>query len=317
MQTTNSGLTTQAAGWELLAARRAEVGAGLPVARALPTARRRSIGAWCFLDHAGPAVLPAGQGMNVGPHPHIGLQTFSWLIEGELMHRDSLGSAQLLRPGQVNLMTAGRGIVHSEESPHDRGGPLHLAQLWIALPDAERAREPAFEHHAVMPRASAGGFEVTALVGQVLGLRAPTRVYTPMMGADLACSGPARLDLPLDPSFEHGVLCLCGAARVDGASLEPGTLLYAPAGRDGTELACDGATRLLVVGGRPFDEALLVWWNFVARTSDEIAAAAADWQAGRHFGPVPGTSLARLAAPPIGELLLRAAPAARHPRAGS
>jgi len=153
--------------WQRLEARHADLGAGLSIARVLPTATRRTVGAWCFLDHAGPMSCPPGAGMRVGPHPHIGLQTFTWLIEGEVLHHDSLGNRQLIRPGEVNLMTAGRGIAHSEESVGDRGA-VHAAQLWIVLPDGERHNAPAFVHHPRLPVAEVNGFRATVLAGSAL-----------------------------------------------------------------------------------------------------------------------------------------------------
>ena len=148
--------------WQRIASRHADLGGGFSIARALPTAARRTVGAWCFLDHAGPARFPPGRGMQVGPHPHIGLQTFTWMIEGEVLHHDSLGNRQVIRPGEVNLMTAGRGIAHSEESVGDAGA-VHAAQLWIALPEAHRHGEPAFVHHARLPVLDADGFVATVL----------------------------------------------------------------------------------------------------------------------------------------------------------
>lgn len=165
----------------LILARAAEVG-GLMLRRALPSRERRLIGAWCFLDHAGPADISQTAGMREGPHPHTGLQTFTWMIEGEILHRDSLGHEQLIRPGQVNLMTAGRGIVHSEESLPEHPPRLQAAQLWIALPDAQRHCEPAFEHYPNLPVLERDGFRMTLLVGEALGQRSPVRVYTPLFG---------------------------------------------------------------------------------------------------------------------------------------
>lgn len=293
-----------------LAARRAEIGHGFGVARALPVAARRTIGAWCFLDHAGPARFASGQGMRVGPHPHIGLQTFTWMIEGQVQHHDSLGHAQVVRPGQVNLMTAGRGIAHSEESVDTgEGGALHAAQLWIALPPEERQRAPAFEHHPVLPAVPLGGFTATVLVGQALGELAPPRVHSALVGIDLTAPGAATARVPLQPGFEHGLLVLRGSVRVNGQPLPADTLLFAPRGVAALDLACDAAAQVLLIGGEPYEHDLVVWWNFVGGSHDEVAEAAADWSAGRRFGPVPGTTLAPLAMPalPPGRLVARPA----------
>ena len=291
--------------WQRIAARHADLGGGFAIARALPTAARRTVGAWCFLDHAGPARFPPGPGMQVGPHPHIGLQTFTWMIEGEVLHHDSLGNRQLIRPGEVNLMSAGRGIAHSEESVGDSGA-VHAAQLWIALPDAHRHGDPAFAHHAQLPVVPADGFRVTVLAGRAFEQRSPVPLFSELLGLDLTAERAARTRVDLEPRFEHAVLCLRGRARVDGEAIEPGILLYAAPGRTQLELACDASAQLLLIGGTPFDEPLLMWWNFVGRSAEEIQRAAADWNAGRHFGEVPGTRLARIPAPDASGLKLRA-----------
>jgi redox-sensitive bicupin YhaK (pirin superfamily) len=227
------------------------------------------------------------------------------MIEGEVMHSDSLGNRQIIRPGEVNLMTAGRGIAHSEESVGD-AGVVHAAQLWIALPEAERHREPAFVHHPQLPIVERGGFRITVLAGDALGLSSPVALYSPLVGLDLRADGAALWRLPLLTSFEHAVLCLRGAAYVDGQAIQPGTLLVSAPGRDAVEVRCDAAAQLLLIGGTPFEEALLIWWNFVARTQAEVEAAAADWNAGRRFREVPGTALARIPAPDLTGLKLKA-----------
>jgi quercetin 2,3-dioxygenase len=285
--------------------REAEIGRGLRVRRALPARERRMVGAWCFLDHAGPHDYGPGEGLSVGPHPHIGLQTFTWMIEGEVLHRDSLGYQQVIRPGQVNLMTAGRGIAHAEEAASSAAGRIHAAQLWIALPEHERQREPAFQHCPRLPRMDAGGFAITVLAGSAFGQTAAPQVYTPLIGLDLAASSAARTTVPLHAGFEHAALCLTGAVTVAGEPIEPGTLLYLGLGRDRVEVAADAAARLLIVGGEPFGEDVLLWWNFVGRTRQDVELATADWNARRRFGEVPGTALPRLAAPDLAGLGLR------------
>ena len=292
---------------ERLEARSTEIGGGILIRRALPNRQRRTVGAWCFLDHAGPIEFDAGGGMHVGPHPHIGLQTFTWLIEGEVVHRDSLGNEQLITPGQVNLMTAGSGITHSEDSAPGSGGRLHAAQLWIALPGHERHRAPAFRNYPHLPLLERGGFSVRVLAGSAFGETSPAAVYSPLIGLDLASTGRAALQLPLEPTFEHAALVLAGTASVAGEALVPGTLLYLGTGHETTALRTDGSARVLLVGGTPFAEEILVWWNFVARTREEIAAATRDWNAGRHFGPVHGSTAPRLIAPDVAGLNLRPA----------
>ena len=293
---------------ERLAAHRAVVGDGFEIRRALPNRHRRTVGAWCFLDHAGPASYAADQGLRIGPHPHIGLQTFSWMIEGRIEHRDSLGFRQWINPGQVNLMTAGRGIAHSEESPYGEAGRFQLAQLWIALPKAEANREPAFEHYPALPVVERGGWRVTVLAGTFCGERSPARVYSPLVGADLASTADARSTFELDPAFEHAAMTLEGEPAIDGEPLAPGTLAYFGTGRGSLEVAAPGASRLLLIGGLPFGEDLLLWWNFVARTPEEIAEATQDWNAGRRFGSVEGARAPLLNAPDLSTLKLRPGP---------
>jgi redox-sensitive bicupin YhaK (pirin superfamily) len=275
---------------------------GLSIRRALPTRALPMVGAWCFLDHLGPATLAPGQEMRVAPHPHIGLQTFSWMIEGEILHRDSLGFVQVIRPGQVNLMTAGRGIAHSEELLPG-SAQLHMTQLWIALPEAARHMAPAFEHHPILPVVKRDGVRITVIAGKCLGETAPMRFHSPLVGVDVAATGPATTILPLDPTFEHGVLVLRGEAMVDGEALGPGTLLALAPGQASTSLQFDGPAQLLVIGGTPFGEDVLLWWNFVGRRPDEIVQAAEDWNAGRGpFGVVQGYEGVPLVAPDTARL---------------
>lgn len=273
---------------ERIATRDAVLGEGMTIRRALPSRRRRMIGAWCFLDHFGPVDVSGGDGLRVGPHPHIGLQTVTWLLAGEILHRDSLGCVQPIRPGQLNLMTAGRGIAHSEESPGDRPPELHGAQLWIALPSAARECAPAFDHFAALPVIERDGMTLTLLLGAALGERSPGRIYTPLAGIDVAAAGAARTRLPLEPGYEYGVLVLEGSVLVEGAALAPGTLLYLGGGRAALDLAAEARARMLLIGGEPFAEEVLLWWNFVARTRAQIERARADWASGSRFGDVQG-----------------------------
>ncbi|MDE2406236.1 MAG: pirin family protein [Xanthomonadaceae bacterium] len=289
-----------------IAARVADVG-GMPVRRLLPTRERRTVGAWCFLDHAGPVAFEAGGGMHVGPHPHIGLQTFTWLIEGELLHSDSLGNRQWIRPGQVNVMTAGHGISHAEEAPEDRAGRSHAVQLWIALPDGQRECAPMFQHCPELPRIARGGFAITVLVGDWLGATAPATVFSPLLGADLRTDTSAATTLPLHADFEYAVLCLDGELRIDGEALVADTLLYLGLGRDTLHIETAAAAHLLLIGGTPFAEDVLIWWNFVGRTTEDMVQATHDWNHGDRFGEVPGTRLQRLAAPDVAGLQLRKA----------
>ena len=280
------------------ASRSSIVGEDTQIRRALPNRERRMVGAWCFLDHLGPVQFAPGKGMHVGPHPHIGLQTFTWMIEGEVVHRDSLGYEQVIRPGQVNLMTAGRGIAHTEDSAQ-QGATLHAAQLWIALPEAEKNRAPAFQNYADLPAADAGGWRATVLAGTALGLTAPTQVYTPLVGVDLVATGAAETTLALQPDFEYGAMVLRGSAELAGESVAIGELLYLAPGRSELTLRCSAAAQVLLLGGQPFGEPMIVWWNFVARTQGEIDQAVADWNAGhQRFGTVRAGSTAQPLVPP-------------------
>lgn len=263
-----------------LPTRIADVG-GIPIHRAIPQRALRKVGAWCFLDHAGPAD-PAPPGMQVGPHPHIGLQTFTWMIRGEILHRDSLGSEQMIRPGQVNLMTAGHGIAHSEES--QTPSHIHAAQLWIALPDSHRNCPPRFQHYPELPQTTVGDFAATVLCGQALNLTAPAEVHSPLMAVDLhvrdaLAGGSAAATYPLRKDFEHAVMTLSGQVSVQGKNLPEQELAYLPLGMSEVEIQASADARLLIIGGEPMDEAILLWWNFVGRNMQEMQEASEQWQA--------------------------------------
>jgi hypothetical protein len=279
---------------ELLEPREVPLGGprAMTVRRTLPHKRIRTVGAWCFVDHYGPQRTR----MAVPPHPHIGLQTVSWLLAGEVDHRDSLGSLQRVRPGELNLMTAGRGIAHSEYSVDD--GPLHGVQLWVALIDEHRDRAAAFEHHADLP--ADGGIRV--IVGELAGMRSPAAVYSPLLGVQT----DGEVHLPLEPDFEYAVLALDGPLEVNGSRVPHGALQYL--GWGGRDLRLTGG-RAMVLGGEPMSEHLLMWWNFVGRSHDEIVAAREQWQAGDpRFGDVPGDVNPRLPAPPMPGLRLKPRP---------
>jgi quercetin 2,3-dioxygenase len=292
-------------GVEVTDARQAQVG-DMTVRRLLPLRARRSVGAWCFVDHYGPTSVDGVAGMQVPPHPHIGLQTVTWLFEGNVLHRDSLGSEQMIRPGQLNLMTSGRGIAHAEESPAEHDPELHGVQLWVALPDVDRRVDPGFEHHAELPGTQTAGFAVTVFMGEFAGQRSPATAFSDVVGAELTAQGAARAAISLHPQHEHVIFVVDGAAGVAGAELWPGHLLYLSTGRERVDIAAaTGGARLLILGGVPLGEPLLMWWNFVARTPQEIEAATADWRAGR-FGEVGGYRGDPLPAPPLNAARLRA-----------
>jgi redox-sensitive bicupin YhaK (pirin superfamily) len=272
---------------------------GMGVIRTLPNKHRRTVGAWCFLDAYGPHDLTGSPGMRVGPHPHIGLQTVSWLVSGEILHRDSLGNRREIRPGQLNLMTAGRGIAHSEETPAEHTPLLQGVQLWVALPDADRDVAPAFDTHADLPVLTDRGLAATVLIGTLAGATSPARAYTPLVGAEITLAAGTDSALPLQSDFEYAVLTLDGAATVDGATLKPGPLMYLGTGRRSLRLAAGSTARVLLLGGEPFEERLVMWWNFVARDHDEIVQARAEWESGSGFGMVHGYDGPAMPAPPM------------------
>jgi redox-sensitive bicupin YhaK (pirin superfamily) len=279
--------------------RQATLPGGLVVHRALPRAGRRLVGPWCFLDHYGPLAFGAGKPMDIGPHPHIGLQTVTWLIEGEALHRDSLGSEQMIRPGQLNLMTAGVGIAHSEETPGRHSGRLHGLQLWVALPDAQRHVAPRFDHYAQLPVAALGACQAVVLMGEFDGVGSPARAYSRIVGAEVVAAADDSVDLPLDPDFEHAIMPIDGHALLGDQVLAPATLYYLGTGRWAVPLTVRAGARLMLLGGEPFGERILMWWNFVARAPEEIAAARRDWEEGRRFGSVPAYAGERIPAPPL------------------
>lgn len=276
------------------------------VRRLLPQRPRRMIGAWCFVDQFGPDDVRGRPGMQVPPHPHTGLQTVTWLVEGEILHRDSLGSVQSIRPGQLNLMTSGRGISHSEQSPPDHPDVMHGLQLWVALPDDARHDGPRFDHYAALPVVRDGPAVVTVVAGELSGERSPAGAFTPLVGAEVSLPEGGRHRIGLDPGFEHGVLVLSGAARVGPDLLEPGALLYLAPGRGQVTVDAAAPARLFLVGGEPFDEPLVMWWNFVGRSHEEIARAREDWMSGSRFGTVDGCSHAALPAPAMPTVRLKA-----------
>lgn len=284
--------------FEALPGRSTDLG-GIPIRRLLPRSSRRLVGPWCFLDSFGPLRFASGKPMDVPPHPHIGLQTVSWLLDGEVLHHDSLGLRGLARPGVLNLMTAGRGIAHSEETPAENSGVLRGVQLWVALPEAHRHGHPAFHQEAALPAIELDGGRATVILGTLADRRSLAPVFSPIIGADLAVGAGQRLAVPLEPGFEHALVPLEGEVRFEDRDLASETLYYLGTGR--RELVLAGGSppaRLLLLGGAPLGETILMWWNFVARTKDEIREARDDWEAGRRFGEVHAYVGGRLPAPP-------------------
>ena len=287
------------------------------VRRLLPQRQLRMVGAWCFVDHFGPEDVTGRPGMQVPPHPHTGLQTVTWLLDGRVEHRDSVGSHWVVAPGELSLMTAGRGIAHSEHSagpdgrPQARPGRQHGVQLWIALPDASRHGDPHAEHHRDLPRGTVGSATLTVLVGTPAGtgLRSPAATYSPLVGMQVDLPDGEPVPVPLDPLFEHAVLPLDGGVRAAGEPVPRSALLYLEPGRTSVHLA--GPGRVLLLGGEPLAEELVMWWNFVGRDHNEIAGFRRDWQQGRRFGEVDDP-FARLPAPELPAVRLRARPGRRR-----
>jgi redox-sensitive bicupin YhaK (pirin superfamily) len=281
------------------------------VRRTLPQRERSLIGAWCFADHYGPHDVQGGAAMDVPPHPHTGLQTVSWLFSGEVEHRDSAGVHAVVRPGELNLMTAGAGICHSEVSTAATS-TLHGVQLWVALPDSDRESGRDFAHYVPTPR-SLDGATIRLFLGALAGDRSPVHTFTPLLGAQIDIDAGARVTLDVDPTFEHGVLLDQGGVEVAGTAIEIADLAFQAAGHATLELTNPGerAARVLLLGGPPFTEQLVMWWNFVGRTHDDIAAYRRMWEdQDSRFGAVEGYrgAVSRLPAPPLPNATLRPRP---------
>lgn len=263
---------------------------GFSVRRILPAAGQRSVGPFVFLDHMGPATFPPGQGVDVRPHPHIGLATVTWLYAGELMHRDSLGCVQVIRPGEVNWMTAGRGIVHSERTPAERRtgpSPLHGLQSWVALPREAEDTEPEFHHHGAgeLPAGSGNGARWTLIAGALFGQVSPVRTFSPMGYAAVEFDAGGRLELA--PEYaELAVYVVEGSVGIDGQDVPTGSLAVLASGAS-AGLRTTGPARCAILGGAPLDGPRHLWWNFVVSSEDRLERAKRDWQEGR-FPPVPG-----------------------------
>lgn len=270
---------------EIVEGRAAEVG-GFEVRRVLPRRARRTVGAWCFVDLMGPGTVAADRGLDVGPHPHIGLQTVTWLLDGAVLHRDSLGSEQVIRPGQLNVMTAGHGVSHSEETTGTHTGRLQGVQLWVASPSATRDGSPGFEHHPELPRIELGSATATVLVGELAGASSPARRDTDHVGVELDVR-PGRTVVPLRRGHEYALVPLDAPVTIGPHRLDVGQLGYLGTDHDDVPVEAETAGRVMLLGGVPFPEPLLMWWNYVARTREEIVAAHRDWSTGaERFGRV-------------------------------
>ena len=285
-----------------------------PVRRTLPQRARSLIGAWCFVDHYGPNEISEAAAMNLPGHPHTGLQTVSWLFSGLLEHLDTIGTKSLIRAGEMNLMTAGRGIAHSEfTTPETK--VLHGVQLWVALPERDRFTEPRFEYFAPEP-ITVGQAKLTVFLGSLMGSASPVVTSTPLLGAELNIPAGTTLELDVDPAFEHGILVDAGEIRVAGSTATDAQLLYVPLGATSLTIETgDRPVRAVLLGGEPLNERIIMWWNFIGRTHEEIVRFRTEWQAQAAtdheegpYGTFPEAWLTVLPAPvmPNGQLKPRA-----------
>ncbi|MBD0369897.1 MAG: pirin family protein [Pyrinomonadaceae bacterium] len=264
---------------------------GFKVRRALPSARRRMVGPFIFLDQMGPEILRAGRGLDVAPHPHIGLATVTYLFAGELLHRDGLGTVRLIRPGEVNWMSAGRGIAHSERTPDEmRRAETELfgIQSWVAFPTQYEETEPTFAHHEAdeLPLIEDEGKRVRLICGSLYGARSPVRTFSEMFYAEVTLEGGARLPVTVDYE-ERAAYVVYGSIGVlpDGGTFEAGQLIiFRP--KEEIILHALAPARVMLLGGEPLDGARHIWWNFVSSSSERIEQAKEDWREGR-FAPVP------------------------------
>jgi quercetin 2,3-dioxygenase len=281
----------------------------MSVHRSLPQRDLPLVGAWCFLDRFGPQVTR----MRVEPHPHIGLQTVTWPFAGDIRHRDSVGSDVLLGRGALNLMTSGAGISHSEYSVGEEAVPLDALQLWVALPEGRRHGVPAFERHeslpsVTLPALSGPAAQATVVLGELAGVVSPAGVYTPIVGAEIRVAAGSRVRIPLRADWEYAIVGVEGVATVTTGipssdptvELDRRHLLYLGMQRDHVEIVVDADALLFLIGGEPFEDDVVMWWNFVGRTHEEIAEAREAWEAGgARFGHVVGHGAERVPAPPL------------------
>jgi len=255
------------------------------------------VGPWCFLDRYGPLSFTSEKPMDVAPHPHRGLQTVSWLLDGEIVHNDSLGYEALMHAGQLNLMTAGKGIAHAEQTPKRNSGRLSGLQLWVALPDEHQSTDPLFDHYASLPEVELPEGKVIVVLGEMLGQRSPARSFSPIIGAELSIRKAGRITLPLKRDFEHALLVLDGEVSFGDESLRHEMLHYIGGDRDEFELRASEDSRVLLIGGEAFERPVLMWWNFVGRTHEELAQAREDWEQHMRFGEVNAYRGPRMTAP--------------------
>jgi redox-sensitive bicupin YhaK (pirin superfamily) len=280
-------------------ARSRDLGDGFTVRRLLPSVARRTVGPFIFVDHMGPVGLPPGHGLDVRPHPHINLATVTYLFEGEILHRDSIGSEQAIRPGAVNWMTAGRGIAHSERSPalERKSGPrVHGMQLWVALPTAHEEDEPSFQHHAAadIPEVGQPGAQLRVIAGEAYGVRSPVTVLSPLFYVEARLEAGAELALPAEYAGRAAYV-VEGAVVSDHRQRGEGEMLVYRRGT-GAKITAATAARVMLLGGAPLDGERHIWWNFVSSRLERIEQAKEDWRS-EHWAKVPGDELERIPLP--------------------
>ena len=251
---------------------------GTDIHRTLPHRYIRTIGAWCFVDHFGPTSQE--DAMSVASHPHVGLQTVSWLFDGEVEHRDSLGSIQVIHPGELNLMTAGRGVAHSELSTAN-AKLMHGVQLWTVLPDWARNTFPLFDHYPDLPLISSERFEMRLFIGDFNGYSSPARTFTDLLGAEINITPNSTVQIPVREDFEYGALLVGGDAAIAGETVPLTNLHYSSVGSSTLEMSTVSGAKIVFLGGKPFPEKILMWWNFIGRTHEEIVAMREDWNGSR------------------------------------
>jgi len=285
----------------LIVPRSSDLGGGLQVRRALPSAQRRTVGPFVFLDNMGPALFEPGTGVDVRPHPHIGLSTVTYLYEGAMMHRDGAGHVQEIRPGEVNWMTAGRGIVHSERTPatqRQAGHRLSGLQLWVGLPASHEETDPGFVHYGLdtQPVVEGEGVRAQVVAGSLFGRTSAVQTLSPLFFGDIVLQPGATVVVPAEYE-ERAAYLSNGRVEVDGQAYEPGQLLVFAAGVPVTVRALDAA-RFAILGGEPLDGPRFVWWNFVSSRKDRIEQAKQDWQRDRFSQVVPGDETEFIPLPP-------------------
>ncbi|MEU4685840.1 pirin family protein [Streptomyces xinghaiensis] len=306
-----------APGVDVLSAREVPLGGprAMHVRRTLPQRERTLIGAWCFADHFGPHQVASLGSMDLPPHPHTGLQTVSWLFSGEFEHRDTLGTHAFIRPGEMNLMTGGYGIAHSEVSTPETT-VIHGVQLWVALPEEHRNAARDFQHYEP-ELAQVDGAGIRVFLGSLVGRTSPVRTFTPLLGAEIVIEPRATLTLAVDAAFEHGLLVDSGEIRLTGTLLRPAELGYVPRGAGTLTMVneTDAPARTVLLGGPPFEEEIIMWWNFIGRSHEDIVKAREDWEASSdRFGVIKDAPAAPLPAPALPNAVI--APRRNPPAAG-